>query len=263
MDPQPEPNNNKYTRGAELLVAWIEKHHYTNEQVARRLRCGHASISRYRRGEVLPHPIVQKQIERLTGGAVYLAAWTERPLDAIENKDHRRNRRKRAVRCRTISIKRMTKRDLEIGRLAFPEDTRPLRPKTRAECVGGPRPCPFVSCKYHLYLDVQARTGAIKLNFPDLEVEEMRESCSLDVADRGGATLEEVGAIMNLTRERVRQLELRAAENVAEARGIEKLAEFAGVTLTPGRRHLPVLRDDYDYAVGVAEPADDDEEGAS
>lgn len=262
MDPQPEPNNNKYTRGAELFVAWIEKNKYTNEQVARRLRCGHASISRYRRGEVLPHSIVQRQIEKLTGGAVYLAAWTERPLEVIENKDHRRNRRKRTVRAKTVSVKRMTKSEIWLGRMLYPEDTRPLRPKTRAECVGAPRPCPFVSCKYHLYLDVMPGTGAIKLNFPDLEVEEMRESCSLDVADRGGATLEEVGAIMNLTRERIRQLELRAAENVSEARGIEKLAEFAGVTLTPGRRHLPVLREDYDYTVGVAEPADDDEEGA-
>ena len=44
--------------------------------------------------------------------------------------------------------------------------------QTRAECVEGPRPCPYVSCKYHLYLDVQHRTGAIKLNFPDIEVEQ-------------------------------------------------------------------------------------------
>jgi len=37
---------------------------------------------------------------------------------------------------------------------------------------------------------VSARTGAIKLNFPDLEVWEMTETCALDVADRGGTTLE-------------------------------------------------------------------------
>ena len=62
-----------------------------------------------------------------------------------------------------------------------------------------PRPCPFVSCSHHLYLDVNPETGAIKLNFPHLEVWEMAETCSLDVADRGGITLEEVGAILNLT----------------------------------------------------------------
>jgi DNA-directed RNA polymerase sigma subunit (sigma70/sigma32) len=37
----------------------------------------------------------------------------------------------------------------------------------------------------------------------------MAETCSLDVADRGGITLEDVGAILNLTRERIRQVEVR------------------------------------------------------
>jgi hypothetical protein len=72
-----------------------------------------------------------------------------------------------------------------------------------------PRPCPFVSCEHHLYLDVNPDSGAIKLNFPHLEVWEMAETCSLDVADRGGITLEDVGAILNLTRERIRQVEVR------------------------------------------------------
>jgi Sigma-70, region 4 len=83
------------------------------------------------------------------------------------------------------------------------------RPRERAECANGPRPCMFISCKHHLYLDVNPSTGSIKLNFPDKEVWEMGETCALDVADRGGITLEEVGAIMNLTRERIRQVETR------------------------------------------------------
>ena len=83
------------------------------------------------------------------------------------------------------------------------------RPRTRADCGSGPRPCMFISCKHHLYLDVNPATGSIKLNFPDKEIWEMEETCALDVADRGGITLEEVGAIMNLTRERIRQVETR------------------------------------------------------
>jgi len=83
------------------------------------------------------------------------------------------------------------------------------RPRTRADCASGPRPCMFISCKHHLYLDVNPTTGSIKLNFPDKEIWEMDETCALDVADRGGITLEEVGAIMNLTRERIRQVETR------------------------------------------------------
>lgn len=83
------------------------------------------------------------------------------------------------------------------------------RPRSRADCATGPRPCMFISCKHHLYLDVNPSTGSIKLNFPDREVWELGETCALDVADRGGITLEEVGSIMNLTRERIRQVETR------------------------------------------------------
>ncbi len=100
-------------------------------------------------------------------------------------REQRRSRRKRDVRAKTISVKRMTKRELEIGRLLFPE-TDYWKPRTRADCANAPRPCPYISCKHHLFIDVSPRTGAIKLNFPDLEVWEMNESCALDIADRDG-----------------------------------------------------------------------------
>ena len=88
------------------------------------------------------------------------------------------------------------------------------RPQNRSDCVGGERPCPFVSCKWHLYLEVKSAIGSIKLPFPKLEVDELVETCALDVADRGGATLEQVAKLMNLTRERIRQLEVRALEKL-------------------------------------------------
>ncbi len=83
------------------------------------------------------------------------------------------------------------------------------RPRTREDCKGGFRPCPFVSCSHHLAVDINPQTGALKVNFPHLDVWEMAETCSLDVADRGGITLEEVGSILNLTRERIRQVEAK------------------------------------------------------
>jgi Sigma-70, region 4 len=101
-----------------------------------------------------------------------------------------------------------------------------LLPKTRAECAEGPRPCPHVSCRHHLYLDVSPRTGAIKLNFPDLEVWEMATSCALDVADTGAATLEDVGSILNLTRERIRQLELKALARLEAVSDMLRLREL-------------------------------------
>ena len=119
----------------------------------------------------------------------------------------RSTRRKRPVRARTIPIKKMTKEQIRLGQILYPEVDHE-RPMLRAHCEGAERPCPFVSCKHHLYLDVNPETGSIKLNFPDIEVWEMTETCALDVAERGGVTLEEVGEIMNLTRERIRQLEM-------------------------------------------------------
>lgn len=118
--------------------------------------------------------------------------------------------RKPRVRARTENLKRLAKATLQADARQYPEDTRALRPRTRGECAGGPRPCPFVSCKHHLYLDIREDNGSIKYNFPHLEVWELAESCSLDVADRGGESLEETGAAVNMTRERVRQVETKA-----------------------------------------------------
>src|SRR6187402_2959162 len=154
-------------------------------------------------------------------------------------REQRRSRRKRDVRARTISVKRMTKRELEIGRLLYPEADY-WKPQTRAECKGGPRPCPFISCKHHLYVDVSPRTGAIKLNFPDLEVWELAESCALDIADRGGTTLEDVGAIMNLTRERIRQVEVKALAKMEALSDMEALREYVDEGPV-GKRRLPKI----------------------
>ena len=167
-------------------------------------------------------------------------------------REQRRSRRKREVRARTISVKRMTKRELEIGRALYPE-TDYYKPRTRIECAEGARPCPYVSCKHHLFLDVSARTGAIKLNFPDLEVWEMNESCALDIADRGGTTLEDVGAIMNLTRERIRQVEVKALAKLQALREMESLRDY--VDEGPiGKRRLPVIQ--------AADDEDEDEDEA-
>ena len=146
-------------------------------------------------------------------------------------------------RARTMSRKEMARMfrqqaatggvDPELKALMAELDAK--RPKTRADCVEGHRPCPFVSCKYNLFVDVNPRTGSVKMNFPDKELDEIGDTCALDVADRGGITLEEVGAIMNLTRERVRQL---------ETRGLTKLRVIADDEPKPGKPGLPIDDDD-------------------
>ena len=201
-----------------------------------------------------------------TEGALALQTHADEEAPPV-TREQRRSRRKRAIRAKTISVKRMTKRELELGRMLFPESEDNERPRARERMLGRrPRPCPFVSCKHHLFLDVSARTGAIKLNFPDLEVWEMTETCALDVADRGGTTLEEVGAIMNLTRERIRQVEVKGLAKLAALRDMGTLRDYVDEGPT-GKRRLPVLtkpvdaEDEEDESGEDAEDADEAVEG--
>lgn len=134
---------------------------------------------------------------------------------------------RRRRRARTIRAKPLSREERDAFRELF-EQLEADRPHTRAECREGVRPCPFVSCKYHLYLDVNPKNGHIKFNFPDAEVWELEETCSLDVAEREqGITLEEVGRFMNLTRERVRQVEVSGLAKIQEEGSFtEDLAEL-------------------------------------
>jgi hypothetical protein len=143
----------------------------------------------------------------------------------------------------------------------------PRRPRNRSECKDGPRPCPWVSCRYHLALDVHPETETLKLRgsarfaerrseggralvanerpielqrhkertkdglsaeeFVDAVAESVvsdRPSCSLDIADIGGVTLEDCARAMGLTRERVRQIEavaLRETKHRTRRRDVE------------------------------------------
>jgi len=190
--------------------------------------------------ETEQEPLADEDRERTSG--IFLVAAADAADACAPSRDQSRSRRKRAVRARTLSLRRTSKVELALARAqseapATASDTE--RPVTREQCAEGIRPCPYVSCKHHLYLDVSPRTGAIKLNFPDLEVWELEESCALDVAAREGTTLEEAGVIMNLTRERVRQLEVSSLAKLARLPDVVELSEGEGPV---GKRKLPVLQ---------------------
>jgi predicted DNA-binding protein (UPF0251 family) len=138
--------------------------------------------------------------------------------DSKITRDQQRSRRKRAVRALTIYAARYPKRDLERDKALYPEADVD-RPRTRQDCAGGPRPCPFVSCRYHLYLEV-SEAGNIKLNFPDLEVWELEHSCALDVSEAEDLEVEELGKILNVTRERVRQIVHRSLAKISDTLGL-------------------------------------------
>ncbi|MEM6960733.1 MAG: sigma factor-like helix-turn-helix DNA-binding protein [Myxococcota bacterium] len=157
-----------------------------------------------------------------TDGSLALAL--EREETEIPDDEEHHSRRNR-TRARTISIRRLSKAELNRGRVLYPEMDY-WKPRRREDCLNMERPCPYVSCKYHLYIDVHPVRGSIKINFPDLEVWEMNETCALDVADRGGITLEEVGEIMNLTRERVRQVETAGLSKLSGIGDLSRLRDY-------------------------------------
>jgi hypothetical protein len=158
-------------------------------------------------------------------GALALALDEDVEEGEGEEAGGRRRKRRSRARARTISIRRLSKTELNRGKALYPEVDY-WRPKNRAECADMERPCPFVSCKYHLYIDVHPVRGSIKVNFPDVEVWEMTETCALDIADRGGITLEEVGEIMNLTRERVRQVETAGLARLQAMDDVARLKDY-------------------------------------
>ena len=134
-------------------------------------------------------------------------------------------------------------------------DGAPVRPRTRGDCVDGPRPCPWVGCRHNTFLDVSAKSGALTLNH-GLEPDEVdpRLSCALDVAERGGAGVELIGGAMGFTRERARQIEEKALRKIqrrpgeleewddgdgdATVRG-NKISRSASSRLEPVERHDP------------------------
>lgn len=96
-------------------------------------------------------------------------------------------------------------------------ETETKRPQKRGDCLAGgfncERPCPFVACKYHLYLDVIGKSVVISSHVP---VWDMKETCALDVVDRfdGGLPLECVTDIVGLSKERIRQIEVGALKKL-------------------------------------------------
>jgi len=101
-----------------------------------------------------------------------------------------------------------------LPRVSLPLAVIPLnRPKTRAGCATVPRPCPFVSCRHNLYLDV-TDDGRLKFNFPDREPDQMSASCALDLADDGPRILDTIGGLMGMSKERARQIEVTGLEKV-------------------------------------------------
>ena len=82
-----------------------------------------------------------------------------------------------------------------------------VAPTNRLQCINNFRPCPWVRCKFHLVFEA--------FTFPQKATDDkivdklltLKESCGLDVADKGEQTLHQIGKILGTSRERIRQIE--------------------------------------------------------
>ena len=97
----------------------------------------------------------------------------------------------------------------------FLQDAQRPPPPRRADCPKR-RPCRRLRCRHHLLVE-WTRGGNLKLRRPVALLDGY--SCALDVAEEhpDGLTLEQVGGILNITRERCRQVELAARAKFVRA----------------------------------------------
>ena len=101
-------------------------------------------------------------------------------------------------------------------------------PATRGDCPEF-RPCPHVSCRHHYGVDagVIGNSFAVRVAVGFFLV---MDNCALDFVEDhpDGATLEEVGAALLLTRERVRQIEESALQKVRSTKAGREFLDAMG-----------------------------------
>lgn len=105
-------------------------------------------------------------------------------------------------------------------------------PMTRADCIDAPRPCPLVSCRYHLLVDVaEARARLVTARpFRENDIDsivralhDMPATCALDVADLGGLSLPEIGPYIGKHGQRAHVAEVNARRRLRQLRIVHAL----------------------------------------
>lgn len=71
------------------------------------------------------------------------------------------------------------------------------RPRTREACANVPRPCPHVSCRYHLFFEADPVSGALRLKRDYTMRSEPCFSCGLDMAEANLRSLDELSLLVN------------------------------------------------------------------
>lgn len=99
-------------------------------------------------------------------------------------------------------------------------------------------PCPFVSCKHHLYADV-TEDGSLRVYRPALEPWELPDTCALDVACRGSHGFDVIGYHLGISS--------RQANEVCAA-AIAKCGPALAAVLAASERERPGCCDHLDLA---------------
>jgi len=118
-------------------------------------------------------------------------------------------------------------------------------PKKRKDCEKGFRPCPWVRCKHHILWCYTPKADATELLAKsDKEIFALlfsagprnirciarhAESCVLDVA-KAPRSLDKIGGILGITKERVRQIEKRAIVKLRKPKRLEFIEDFECMT---------------------------------
>ena len=144
-----------------------------------------------------------------------------------EARAQRAQRRRKHFRAVTVSVRDVTHYDRERARRRM-KALRLRRPRRRASCLPGGwnsrRPCPFVGCRHHLYLDVNPDNGSVTVRFPQLYPWELEETCSLDVAERGGMGIRELAPLLAVSRQGVHVQVRRALGGARGNAGVRTVA---------------------------------------
>lgn len=149
----------------------------------------------------------------------------------------------------TLHPKRIAARLVELGAVIHPawiNESAPM-PRTRGECesrgIGRPgSPCPYVRCKHHLAINVNASSGSITLTaphelvgdgVPDLDLDAMSHTCSLTAANEGPLTYDEIGVALSVTRAAI-----EITEKAAFAKLRAALPEFSAFEFAEAPRSI-------------------------
>jgi ABC-type transporter Mla MlaB component len=117
------------------------------------------------------------------------------------------------------------------------EELRRQRPRTRGDCEGGVRPCPWASCRHHLLVHVDA-AGRLVQPFGEASLEDLADTCALDVADRGPQTTVATAQALGISRSRVQQIETATAASLVRwlRRAEVSSSDFAAAHAAEGYR---------------------------